>query len=214
MIWLKRILIALVIVAALIGGGGFLLPSTAHVERSVVIHVPQAQLFTVVNSFDRFNEWSPWAELDPQTRYTFGGPSTGVGANMSWASADPAVGAGSQEIIESSPPSLVRVKLVFEGQGDAIAFYRLEPLEDGTKITWGFDSDFGNDVIGRWFGYLLFDSMLGADYDKGLSKLKMVLEQPPVDAAPTAPVDTAPVDSAPTADPMPSDTPAAPQAAS
>lgn len=177
MLWLKRILIVLAVLAVLIIGGGFLLPSSAHVERSSVINVPQMQVFEMINSFERFNEWSPWAELDPNTKYSFTGPVSGVGASFAWDSADAAVGSGSQQIIESTPPTLVRVQLKFVGQGDAVAFYRLEPMESGTKVTWGFDTEFGNDVIGRWFGYLLFDRMLGADYEKGLQKLKTVLER-------------------------------------
>jgi hypothetical protein len=187
MLWLKRIAIGLAVLAGLIVGGGFLLPASSHVERSIVINVPEAQVFTMINGFERFNEWSPWAKLDPNTKYEFAGPSIGVGAKMSWASADPSVGAGSQEIIESTPPNLVRVRLKFEGQDDAISFHRLEPMETGTRVTWGFDAEFGNDVIGRWFGYLMFDSMLGPDYEKGLSNLKTVLEQQSTNA-PAAPV--------------------------
>lgn len=215
MLWFKRIAITLLVLALIIVGGGFLLPASSHVERSTVINVPQAQVFTMLNGFERFNEWSPWAKLDPNTQYEFKGPSQGVGAFMSWASQQAGVGAGSQEIIESTPPTLIRVKLAFVGQGDAVAFYRLEPMETGTKVTWGFDTEFGNDVIGRWFGYLMFDSMLGADYELGLSNLKMVLEQqrttpaeqPPADAPAT---DAAPTKPAPTATPAETE-PATPQ---
>lgn len=186
--WLKGIAVTLAVLMLLLIGGGFLLPSTAHVERSIVINVPQDQVFAVINSFERFNDWSPWAELDPNTRYQFAGPVAGVGAKMSWASDDASVGAGSQEIIESTPPTLVRHKLVFVGQGDAVTFFRLDAMETGTEVIWGFDSEFGNDVVGRWFGFLMFDSMLGADYEKGLRKLKALLEQAPAtETAPAAP---------------------------
>lgn len=191
MVWLKRLAVVLAALIAIIGGGGFLLPSSAHVERSTVINVPEAQVFAMVNSFERFNEWSPWAKLDPNTRYAFTGPVSGVGAGMSWMSDNAAVGNGSQEIIESTAPTLVRVALKFDGQDSAISFHRLEPMETGTKVTWGFDAEFGNDVIGRWFGLLMFDSMIGGDYEKGLSSLKTVLEQqsvnPPAEPATRAP---------------------------
>jgi effector-binding domain-containing protein len=41
------------------------------------------------------------------------------------------------------------------------------------------DSDMGNNPIGRWFG-LCMDNMIGADYEKGLAKLKEVSEKAPV----------------------------------
>ena len=202
MVWLKRILILVLVLAAVIVGGGLLLPDRAHVERSIVINVPQSQVFTMVNGFERFNEWSPWAKLDPNTHYEFKGPSQGVGAYMSWSSQDAGVGSGSQEVIESTPPTLVRVKLLFEGQDGAISFHRLEPMEAGTKVTWGFDAEFGNDLIGRWFGYLMFDSMLGTDYETGLANLKAVLER-----AASAPATTPTEQAAPPATPvMPTET--------
>ncbi len=184
MIWLKRVAVVLAALTGLVVVIGFLLPASVHVERSVVITVPQQQVFDAVNGFESFNEWSPWATLDPNTRYEFSGPRVGVGARMSWASDDPAVGVGSQEIIESTEPTLVRVVLKFDGQDDALSFHRLEALEAGTKVTWGFDAEFGNNLIGRWFGALMFDSMIGADYQKGLDKLKILLETRPQNDTP------------------------------
>jgi len=68
---------------------------------------------------------------------------------------------------------------------------------------WGFDADFEGNLIGRWFG-LLMEKMLAPDYEKGLPKLKTLLESEPV-SAPVAPapemaagfVDAAPRVSAP-----------------
>ncbi len=184
MIWLKRVAMVLAALIGLVVVVGLLLPASVHVERSVVVGVPQQQVYDAVNSFESFNDWSPWATLDPNTRYEFSGPRAGVGARMNWASEDPAVGVGSQEIIEATAPTLVRVRLKFEGQDDALSFYRLEALETGTKITWGFDAEFGNNLIGRWFGALMFDSMIGSDYQKGLDKLKTLLESRPVTSEP------------------------------
>ena len=64
---LKKILIALLVLAALIVMIGFFLPATVHVERSITIDAPPATVFALANSFRGFNEWSPWAEIDPDT---------------------------------------------------------------------------------------------------------------------------------------------------
>ena len=50
--------------------------------RATVIAAPPATVFTLVNSYKRFNEWSPWAEMDPNAAYTHSGPETGVGAKL------------------------------------------------------------------------------------------------------------------------------------
>ena len=83
---LKRVIIGLVTLIVLLGVIAFLLPRQVHVERSIVINAPQAELFEALNSFKRFNEFSPWAALDPTTQYSYEGPESGVGAKMSWVS--------------------------------------------------------------------------------------------------------------------------------
>ena len=88
-------LAAIVAVGLVFVAGGLLLPSTTHVERSVVIERSPEQVFATLDSFERFNAWSPWAEYDPQARYTFEGPAQGVGARMRWVG-NQAVGSGSQ----------------------------------------------------------------------------------------------------------------------
>lgn len=155
---------------------GFILPNTAHVERSVEVNVPQAEAFAMLNNYKRFNEWSPWHKIDPKTKYTHSGPDSGVGAKMMWESDHPHVMTGSQEITKIDGQKYIEVFLDFGPQGTATSYYELESSGSGTKITWGFDSEFGNDIFGRYFG-LLYDSMIGPSYEEGLSDLKKVLEK-------------------------------------
>lgn len=172
---LKRVLVGLVALIALIVVVGFLLPREVHVERSIVINAPQAQLFEALNSFKRFNEFSPWAALDPNTQYTYEGPESGVGAKMSWVSNDPDLGSGTNEIVESRAPDLIRTKLNFGGQL-AEATFTFAPADSATRVTWGFDGDLGNNPIMRFVG-LMFDKWIGGDYEKGLARMKEVMEQ-------------------------------------
>ncbi|HKY90803.1 MAG TPA: SRPBCC family protein [Nevskiaceae bacterium] len=176
---LKWLLILIVAGAAALAGIGFFLPDKAHVERSIVIDRPPATVYTVLNGFRRFNEWSPWANLDPKAITTYEGPPIGVGSKMSWASEDPNVGSGSQEILEVEAPSFIKLRLIFaDFESDNTATYKLEPEGAGTKLTWSYDTDFRGDLMGRWFGTML-DSMLGPDYEKGLAKLKGLVEMAP-----------------------------------
>lgn len=186
----KKILMALVGLVAVLVVVGLILPASTHVERETTIAASPEQVFGMVNDFQNFNRWSPWAERDPKTKYTFEGPSSGVGAKMSWASDHPNVGSGSQEIIESKPHTLVRTALDFGDQGQAVAFFKIEPAGEGTKVTWGFDTDAGYNLIGRYFG-LILDGMLGPDYERGLANLKRVTESQPAPAAGEASEDDA-----------------------
>lgn len=176
---LKNLALGLFVLVAVLIGIGFALPDAVHVERSIAVKVRPATAFTVLNSFRRFNEWSPWAELDPQTQYSITGPLSGVGAAQSWTSENPNVGSGSQEIIESVPYERIKFKLVFNDfPTDNTAQITLVPQDSGTLIVWGYDVKFHGSLLFRYFG-LLLDRMIGPDYERGLAKLKPLLESLP-----------------------------------
>ena len=52
----------------------------------------------------------------------------------------------------------------------------LEPTTTGTKATWWFSTQ-ADGIVMRWLG-LMFDRWIGADYEKGLTRLKAVAEKP------------------------------------
>ncbi|MDR3388038.1 MAG: SRPBCC family protein [Rudaea sp.] len=172
--FLKRLLLFLAGVVVLLVAIAFFLPKSAHVERSITIERPSSQVFAVLNGFRRFNDWSPWFDLDPHAAYTFSGPAVGVGAKLSWVG-NKDVGSGSQEIVESKPGELVKTALDFGDMGKSTGTIHLTSAALGTQVTWAFDTGFNGKLIERYFG-LMMDSMIGKDYDKGLIKLKSLVE--------------------------------------
>ena len=170
---IKWVLAVIVGLGLLAGVGSLLLPASTHVERAITIDRSPEQVYATLNSFERFSAWSPWAEYDPQAKYTFEGPASGVGARMRWVG-NRSVGSGSQQITESIPHRKIVLALDFDGSV-ARATYLIEPAGSGTRLTWAFDSDHGYNPFGRWLG-LLFDRMIGAEYEKGLLKLMGLLE--------------------------------------
>ena len=173
--WLGIAIIGVVAVAIVVA---FILPRHAIVTRSVEIAAPPSAVFPLVGDLRRFNEWSPWADIDPETVYTFTGPIDGVGQTLNWESDDKRVGAGSMSIAAIEPDSRVDMEIVFGEEGSALASLVLEPAGAGTKVTWGLDTDLGFNPIGRYFG-MMMDGMVGPDYEKGLARLKAVAEAPP-----------------------------------
>lgn len=170
-----------VTVLTLAGGllvGAFFLPAGTHVERATTIARPPAEVYAMLDSYRRFNEWSPWHGRDPATVYVYEGAERGVGASMRWSSEQSDVGKGRQTIVEVVPDRKVVAKLEFEGQGDAIATFTLTPDGDGTRVVWGFDAEHGMNPVSRWFG-LMLDRWVGGDYAQGLAKLKDVMERAP-----------------------------------
>lgn len=154
---------------------GLMLPDQAHVERSIEINTTPEKVFLLLNGFRDFNQWSPWYELDPDAEYTYEGPQSGVGARISWQSDSPEVGAGSQQIIRSIPYRRIDIQLDFGPDGMAIAGYAIESTGGVTRVTWSLDTEFGGQIVGRYLG-LMFDSLVGPDYERGLNNLKRLVE--------------------------------------
>jgi len=177
---LKALLAILILTGAMLVVGGLLLPASTRVERSTTIDRPPPAVFATLDTFADFNAWSPWAELDPQARYLYSGPAVGVGAKMSWAGS-PVMGSGSQEILESVRSSRI-VNAVDFGNSQATATYTLMPRGAGTELTWALDTAHGYNLVSRWLGALALDHMIGRDLEKGLAKLKAMLESGPVGA--------------------------------
>lgn len=172
---LKKILITLVAIVVILVVIGFLLPKTRHVERSVVIDAPPCVVFAQVNGFRHFNDWSPFVAVNPDAKYDFDGPDFGIGSKMTWTVTDPKPETGSQTIVASTPYERVDVELDLGSQGVSQVAYLLLPKDGGTRLTWAFDTDFGLNIIGRYFG-LILDRQLGPLYAQGLANLKRISE--------------------------------------
>ncbi|MEX0307366.1 MAG: SRPBCC family protein [Ruegeria sp.] len=172
---IKRILVTLIVIVLALVGVSYLLPGKAEVSRSITIDAPASAIFTYVNSMQATEKWSPWLSRDPETKLSYSGPDVGVGNTLNWASDNPQVGTGSQEIIESAPDQMVRTALDFGPMGTATASFELRPEEAGTEVTWGFTSDLGMNPMSRWMG-LMMDKWVGEDYERGLDNLKALVE--------------------------------------
>lgn len=184
---MKKLLIFLLVLAGLFLAGGLLLPTEVHVERSMVIERPPATVFAMVNGYRTFNQWSPWAGLDPDAEFVLQGPATGVGARMEWTGDPALVGTGWQEITASTPFERVETHLDFGPQGRADSYFDIHRAPSGSRVTWGFDTDVSEEqgffgaLLGRYFG-LMLDRWVGADYEQGLAALKAFAESlPPQD---------------------------------
>jgi len=154
---------------------GMMLPEKLHVERTVKIKATSQQIYGYLASFKKFNQWSPWAVIDPKTEYKFVGPLQGVGAIMHWKSEHSSVGAGSQKIIEASEFTKVKSVLAMGNLGKSYATFNLKTEGSQTVVTWSFDMSFGFNIPARIVG-LGMDEGLGHSYETGLQRLKQLME--------------------------------------
>jgi len=173
---LLRILKFVVILIILLLVVAFFLPSTSEVSRQIEINRSADKVYGYVNDLRQFNRWSPWRGIDPEAKYQFEGPESGVGSIVRWSSEHREVGKGMQEIVAAEPNKSVETSLSFDGQGDAVARWLLDAAGENTTVTWEFETDWGYNPIGRYMG-LMMDKWVGGSYETGLENLKSLVEK-------------------------------------
>lgn len=156
-------------------------PAAYMVTRTATIGAPPQAVFPHVNSFRKWDAWSPWAKKDPKAKGEHSGPESGEGASFAW-SGNKDVGEGRMTLVESKPNERVGIKLDFTTpmQGTSHATIALKPEGAGTSVTWSLSGE--NGFVGRAIMMLMgikLDKMIGDDYEKGLANLKAVVEAGP-----------------------------------
>lgn len=172
---LKRIAMGLAFLALILLAISFVLPSRINVARAVEINAGESQIYPYIANLRKFSQWSPWAKIDPNAKYSYSGPQIGAGARLAWQSDNPNVGAGVMKIIDAKAPNSLDLALDFDDGGTGTSQFRLEPIRAGTRVTWRFQTDLGANPIMRWMG-LLLEQVIGETYDEGLQNLKALVE--------------------------------------
>jgi hypothetical protein len=174
----KKILIGLAVVIAIFVVVVALQPSEYRIERSVLISAPAVDVFPHTNDLRKMHDWSPWKKLDPNAKYTFASPSSGVGATMNWAGNGQA-GEGRQRIVESRANEYVGIRLEFiePFESTCATAFDLKPEGNQTKVTWSMSG--ANGFISKAFCLFMDqDKMIGEPFEEGLASLKAVVESP------------------------------------
>lgn len=185
---LTRILLGLTALLLILGVVIALQPATFQVERSTTIAASRDVLYAEINNLPRFQDWSPWAKLDLNTRYNYEGPAIGPGASYTWVGNNQ-VGEGRMTITGNPAPDRILMRVEFRkpfASTNDVKF-ELEPLgPEKTRVTWIM---FGKqNFLTKAFGlFMSMDKMVGGDFEKGLANLKGLAESGALPAAATAP---------------------------
>ena len=132
--------------------------------------------FAQVNNFHHWEQWSPWAKLDPAMETTYEGPESGVGAIYSW-SGNSDVGSGRMTISESTPSEKIVLMLEFKEPFEATntTVFQFVPDGDITTVSWRMDGT--NNFVGKAMNlFMNMDSMIGASFEQGLAEIKALSE--------------------------------------
>jgi uncharacterized protein YndB with AHSA1/START domain len=152
-------------------------PDTFRIERSMSIKAPPEKIFSLINDFHQWEAWSPWEKIDPEIKRTYSGTTSGRGAVYEWLGNKDA-GQGRMEIIESSPPSRVALKLDFISPFEAhnLVDFTLITQGDTTTVTQAMygPSPYISKLMGLFFS---MEKMVGQKYEEGLASLKAIAEK-------------------------------------
>lgn len=162
-------LIAIYLILCLFG------PKEMNIERSTTVNAKPEVLVPMLGDLKFFHEkWSPWSELDPNMQVTYEGSAGAVGHLYKWSGNDD-VKSGSIVIDSMLPRRVVQTLTFGEGDMKSKAWFTVVPEGEGSLVTWGM---FGETpfLFRAMALFMNMEKMVGDHYEKGLAKLKSVVE--------------------------------------
>jgi uncharacterized protein YndB with AHSA1/START domain len=147
-------------------------PDDYRLTRSTTIMAPAATIFPRVNDLRQWEDWSPWAKLDPNAKISFEGPPAGRSAMFHWSGNDK-VGAGTMTITDSKPNERIATRTdfikPFEGSSDAEFIF--SGTGDRTNVIWTMTGR--HTFISKAICLVMsMERTVGPEFEKGLAALK------------------------------------------
>jgi hypothetical protein len=169
---LKKILLAILLLVVAFAGYVATRPGTFRITRTAVVAAPPSEVFPRLSDFRRWEAWSPWAKLDPAMKVDYPGTQGQPGGGYHWVGNDK-VGEGRMTLTSVEPDRALAIRLEFIkpwAQVNATTF-DLAPEGAGTRVTWTMTGDL--DFVGKLFAvFMNMDRVIGADFEKGLARLR------------------------------------------
>jgi len=174
---IKRILIVLAGIVALLLIVALFIKKEYGVEKEIVINKPKQQVFDYVKLLKNQDNYSFWAMQDPAMKKSYNGTDGTVGFVSSWESEK--MGTGEQEIKKIAEGERLDFELRFlkPFQATDYAYMTTEPVSDNqTKVKWGFNGKMPY-PMNLMLPIMNMEKMLGDQLQTGLDNLKSNLEK-------------------------------------
>jgi uncharacterized protein YndB with AHSA1/START domain len=152
-------------------------PDTFSVQRATMVKAPPERIFPLINDFHQWESWSPYEHKDPAMKRTFSGAESGKGAVYAW-DGNKNVGSGRMEILDTSVPTRIVIKLDFftPFEGHNTAEFTMLPQGDVTSVAWLMHGP--APFMAKVMHLLMnIDKMVGKDFEAGLANLKRLTEK-------------------------------------
>ena len=152
-------------------------PDTFSVRRATTVKAPPERIFPLINDFHQWVTWSPYEHKDPAMKRSYGGAESGKGAVYGWEG-NKNVGSGRMEILDTSVPAKIVIKLDFftPFEGHNTAEFTMLPQGDATNVTWLMHGPAS--LMSKVMQvFINLDHMIGKDFEAGLANLKRLTEK-------------------------------------
>lgn len=152
-------------------------PDAFRVERMRDIKASPERIFALINDLHGWGNWSPYEKRDPDMHRSFSGAASGKGAVYQW-DGNKNVGKGRMEIVDTTPPSRIVIKLDFikPFEGHNTAEFTMLPQDDATRVTWRMHGP-APFMARIMHVFINIDKMVGKDFEAGLANLKRLTEK-------------------------------------
>lgn len=165
--------IALALIVALFVSGKY------AVERDVTINKPKQEVFDFVKYLKNQDQFSVWAQIDPNMKKEFRGEDAAVGFVSAWDSENPKAGKGEQTITKIADGERIDYELHFiePFESTDYAFLGFAAVNDSvTTVKWGFNGKMKY-PMNLMMLFMDMEAMLAPDLQNGLENLKGILEK-------------------------------------
>ena len=149
---------------------------TFQTARTARIGAPPERLFPLINDLRQMNTWNPFALRETSGTTQYKGAASGKGAMFEFAG--PKSGSGSIEIVDSSAPSNVVMRLVMAKpfKADNRVQFTLHPQGSATDVTWAMSGR--QPLLAKVMTlFVNCDKMVGREFEEGLANLKTIAER-------------------------------------
>lgn len=175
----KKIIIGLLSVIALLLIVAAIVKKEYAVEREIVINKPKSEVFAYIKLLRNQDNYSVWNRKDPSMKKESRGEDGTVGFVAAWDSNMEDVGKGEQEIKNIVEGERVDMELRFLKPFEATdnAYMSTEAVsENQTKVKWGFNGKMPY-PMNLMLLFMDMEKMLGDDLQNGLNELKVLQEK-------------------------------------
>jgi len=168
------IILVLVVIYVVLGVIG---PSGYKITKSIKIAAPINVVFDQTSIYANWAGWSPWAKLDPTSKYTIENDNQEVGAKMGWVGNPDLVGTGEMVTskIEKNKQFLYDLTFISPWQMVSHGGFNYTQEGDSVLLEW-FDSGEFEFMSRPMMLFMDMEEQIGPSFEQGLADIKKICE--------------------------------------